>query len=212
ENETLLTTVVSQDPIYAYFDVDERTYRRLQASGLASPESKKIAVGLALQGDEGFPRKGLVDFANNTINPSTGTITMRAEFKNPKNEKGRRPFLPGMFVRIQLPLSVPKRSLLVIDRVIGTDQGLKYVYIVDDQDTVQYRRVELGALQGDGLRVIVSGVTEDDRVIASGLQLVRPKEQVKVESKPMLTTSTVADESPTPATGRDSSGSSKGAD
>ena len=196
ENETLLTTVVSQDPIYAYFDVDSRTYRRLVSSGLPSLESKKVPVKLALQGDKSFPHDGVVDFASNVINASTGTITVRAELKNPANDKGKRAFLPGMFVRVKLPLGLPGEAVLVTDQVIGTDQGLKYVYVVDADDTIQYRRVKLGALQDDGLRVVLEGVKAGDRVVTSGLQLVRPKMKVKVETAKMPTPASSASDTP----------------
>lgn len=196
QNVTPLTTVVSQDPIYVYFNIDEQTMlaalRNLYSGALPPLESRKVTVGMELQDETGFPHPGTVDFANNTVDPSTGTLTMRAEFKNPPNEHGLRMLLPGMFVRIRLPLGMPTHSLLVAEQAVGTDQGQKFLYVVDRDGNVQYRRVTLGQLQSDGLRVIKQGLQPGDRVVVSGLQLVRPGMKVQTETVPMTKPDTIA--------------------
>ena len=189
ENTTTLTTVVSQDPIYVYFNVDEPTIRaalrKLIGGKLPPLGSRKIQVGMEMPDESGFPRNGTVDFANNTIDPLTGTITLRASFENPASSNGVRMMLPGMFVRIRLPLGQPKKSVLISEEAIGTDQGQKYVYVVDDNNKVQYRNITLGQPQDDGLQVISTGLKADERVIISGIQMVRPEQIVKVEEQPM---------------------------
>lgn len=184
-DQTLLTTIVSEDPIYAYFDVDERTMLNVQRSirDGTLPEKKKgeIPVLLGLATDQGYPHHGVIDFLNNKVDPFTGTITLRGVFPNPKPAKGPRVFTPGLFVRIRLPLGLPRKSLLVADRALATDQGQKYLLVVDDKNIVQYRRVTVGPLQDDGLRVISEGLTAGEWVIVSGLQQVRPRSEVKTE-------------------------------
>jgi multidrug efflux system membrane fusion protein len=216
QDQTLITTVVSVDPIYAYFDMDARTLLRIRnainagtikprdintqtslLAGLAPAwaivaTQPDIPVLLALEGEEGYPHVGMLDFVNNVVNPSTSTISVRGIFPNPKPENGRRLIVPGMFVRIRLPLGQPRQSLLVVDRAIGSDQGLKYVYVVTPQHTIEYRRVKSGPLQDDGLRVIEpfdaaagTGLKPDDWVVIGGLQQVRPKMEVDPEESPM---------------------------
>ncbi|MBI2824448.1 MAG: efflux RND transporter periplasmic adaptor subunit [Planctomycetia bacterium] len=186
QDQTLLTTVVSLDPMYAYFDVDERTLLRVRNAinaGKLKPvrDTEEIAVLMGLQGEEGYPHQGVVNFVNNKVDPFTGTITLRGVFANPKPETGVRLLSAGLFVRIRLPLGEPHPALLVTDRAIGTDQGLKFIYVVDADNTVQYRRVTLGALQDDGLRVVTEGLKSDDWVVVAGLQQVRPKMVVSPE-------------------------------
>ncbi|HVX60063.1 MAG TPA: efflux RND transporter periplasmic adaptor subunit [Pirellulales bacterium] len=190
QDTTVLTSVVSRDPIYAYFDIDEPTMLRIknminQGKLRSAREYDDIPVLAALQGEKGFPHHGYVNFVNNRVDPTTGTLTIRGEFHNPRPERGVRIFTPGNFVKVRLPLGQPHEALLVVDKAIGTDQGLKYVYVVDEKDQVQYRRVRTGALQEDGLRVIEDGLKPDDRVIVSGLQMVRPRMTVQAELTPM---------------------------
>ena len=109
------------------------------------------------------------------MNPNTGSISVRGVFANPKPANGVRLLSPGMFVRVRLPIGQPHPAVLVIDRAIGSDQGLKFVYVVDAQNKVQYRRVSTGALQEDGLRVITEGLKPDEWVVVGGLQQVRPR-------------------------------------
>lgn len=188
-DQTLLTTVVSQDPMYVYFDVDEHTMLRVTRAHLNDKDNaiqaKKVPVLMGLPDEEGFPHKGVIDFANNVVDSSTGTVTVRGVVANPAGPSGTRLLRPGMFVRVRLPLGKPRRSLLVAERALGTDQGKKYLLVLDSQNRVQYRSVEVGPLEDDGLRAIAEGLSAKERVIVSGLQLVRPKMQVDVELAPM---------------------------
>jgi multidrug efflux system membrane fusion protein len=190
QDQTLLTTVVSPDPVYAYFDVDEPTLLTIQKNideGKVQPlHEGVIPVQMGLQGEDGFPHPGEVNFVNNQVNPATGSITFRGVFPNPRSPKGTRLMKPGMFVRIRLPMGEPHLALLVIDRAIGSDQGLKYVYVLDAENKVQYRRVTTGALQEDGLRV-VEGLHPDDWVVVGALQQVRPRTQIRPDKVPMPT-------------------------
>ncbi|SRR5579885_3039179 len=192
QDQTLLTTVVSLDPMYAYFDMDEPTLlsirRAINEGRIKVPSDRSdIPILMGLQGEDGFPHPGKFNFINNVVNPSTGTIAVRGVFPNPKPENGARLLTPGMFVRIRLPIGQPHPALLVIDRAVGSDQGLKFVYVVDKDNKVQYRRVSTGPLQDDGLRVIESGLQKDDWVITGGLLQVRPRMEVQPDQVPMPT-------------------------
>jgi multidrug efflux system membrane fusion protein len=190
QDQTLLTTIVSVDPVFAYFDVDERTLLRIRRAVnegrirlAANPTD--IPVYMALEGEEGYPHKGTFDFANNVVNPSTGTIAVRALFPNPLPPNGRRLISPGMFVRIRMPIGQPHPALLVVDRAVGSDQGLRFVYVVNSEHKVEYRRVTTGPLQDDGLRVIEAGLKPEDLVVVGGLQQVRPRMEVEPEEMAM---------------------------
>jgi multidrug efflux system membrane fusion protein len=190
QDQTVLTTVVSEDPMYVYFDMDEPTllkFRRAINQGkIATPQPGQVLpVFMGLQGEEGFPHQGTINFTDNQVDPTTGSILVRGVFPNPKPEKGVRLLSPGMFVRIRLPIGSPHKALLVIDRALGSDQGLKYVDVVDDKGEVQYRRVTTGSLQEDGLRVIASGLNPGELVVVGGLQQIRPKMKVQTEKVPM---------------------------
>jgi multidrug efflux system membrane fusion protein len=195
EDQTLLTTVVSLDPIYAYFDMDEPTLLRIRTAinqgRIERDDDGSIAlpVLMGLQGEEGFPHEGSVNFFDNQVNPTTGSISVRGVFANPKPPKGGvRLLSPGMFVRIRLPIGAPHKALLVIDRAVSSDQGMKFVYVLDPKNVVQYRRVTTGEQQTDGLRVIEEGLEPDDWVITSALLQVRPRmKDVKAERLPMPT-------------------------
>jgi RND family efflux transporter MFP subunit len=188
QDQTLLTTVVSLDPMYAYFDVDEPTLLRIRRAinegRIKRPEGGQLSVQLGLQGEDGFPHQGSVNFVNNQVNPTTGSISVRGVFANSKPPGGVRLLSPGMFVRIRLPIGQPHPALLVIDRAIASDQGLKYVYVLDADNKAQYRRITTGMLQDDGLRV-VDGLHADDRVVIGGLQQVRPRMQIRPDEVPM---------------------------
>jgi multidrug efflux system membrane fusion protein len=189
QDQTLLTTVVSLDPIYAYFDMDEptllRVKRAINEGKIKLPREGEVPVFLGLQGEGDYPHRGTVNFVNNVVNPSTGTIAVRGVFPNPRPPGGTRLLSPGMFVRIRLPIGQPHDALLVIDRAVGSDQGLKFVYVVDADHKVQYRRVTTGALQPDGLRVISDGLKPGDRVVVGGLQQVRPRMEVEPDETSM---------------------------
>ena len=194
QDQTLLTTVVSLDPIHAYFDMDEPTLLRIREAinngKIARSKEGGIAlpVFMGLQGEIGFPKKGEVNFFDNQVNPTTGSIPVRGVFPNPEPEGGGvRMLSPGMFVRIRLPIGTPHKALLVIDRAVSSDQGMKFVYVLDSQSKVEYRRVATGAQQPDGLRVIEEGLKADDWVITSALLQVRPKMKVQSDRVPMPT-------------------------
>ncbi len=205
QDQTLLTTVVSLDPVYAYFDIDEPTLLRIrrainEGKIQRAKDVTAIPVLMGLQGEEGYPHQGFVNFINNVINPSTGTLAIRGVFPNPEPPNGRRMLSPGMFVRIRLPIGQPHEALLVIDRAIGSDQGLKFVYVLDADNKVQYRRVTTGALEDDGLRVVEEGLRPDDRVVVGGLQQIRPRMQVQAEPTEMPTLG--QNQAPSPVSGR----------
>jgi len=171
QNETLLANVIVLDPIYVYFDIDERTYLRLRQSRLdGMGEAVKLPVDIGLHHEEGFSQHGILEDATaSSVDPGTGTIRMRSILPN-KNGL----FLPGMSVRVRMALGAPRKTLLVSDRAIGSDQGLKYVYVLDAANKVQYRRVTLGQLQPDGLRAITQGLKPDERVVTGRLAELGP--------------------------------------
>jgi multidrug efflux system membrane fusion protein len=191
QDQTLLTTVVSLDPTYAYFDVDDATVLRIRRAinegKIKRPEDGEIPVFMGLQGEDGFPHEGRLNFVNNQVNPTTGSISVRGVFANPLPKNGARLLSPGMFVRIRLPIGQPHHALLVIDRAIGSDQGLKYVYVIDADNKAQYRRVTTGPLQPDGLRVIEEGLKPDEWVVVGALQQVRPRQVVRPDQVDMPT-------------------------
>jgi RND family efflux transporter MFP subunit len=176
---TLLTTLVSVDPMYVYFDVDERTVlrvRQLIREGKARSDRETAwPVSLGLATDEGFPHQGTINFEDNQVNPKTGTLRVRGVFRN-KDEA----LSPGFFARVRVPIGQAHRALLVTDRAIDTDQGQKVLYVVNEKNEVVSRAVRLGALH-HGLREITEGLNAGERVIVNGLQQVRPG--VTVEPK-----------------------------
>lgn len=211
QDNTLMATVVSQDPMYAYFDVDEQTMLRVgrliregkihsKASGAIVP----VQMALADEGND-FPHEGEVDFINNQVSAATGTLEVRGVFPNPHLKDGpERMLKPGMFVRIRVPIGDPHSALLVPQAAIGTDQGRKFLLVVDDKNVVEERVVELGSQQSGGLQAVIpvkmvrtseglrranpdapsseptiDSVAASDQVIVGGLQRVRPGMTVK---------------------------------
>jgi RND family efflux transporter MFP subunit len=174
---TLLTTVVSVDPMYVYFDVDEHTalrVRRLVREGKSdSPRDGNFPVSLGLANEDGHPHQGTINFVDNQVNPRTGTIRVRGMFPN-KDQV----LLPGLFARVRTPIGRSHKALLVSERALDTDQGQKVLYVVNDKNEVVSRPIQLGALQ-DGLREITDGLKPGERVIVNGLQQVRPGVTVK---------------------------------
>jgi multidrug efflux system membrane fusion protein len=191
QDQTQLTAVVSVDPMYVYFDVDEMTLLRVRKAinegRIERYQQGEIPVFISLEGEDNFPHKGTINFVNNRVNSGTGSITLRGVIANPKPTNGIRLLTPGMFVRVRLPIGKPHAALLVIDRAIGSDQGLKFVYVVDAENKVQQRRIETGPLQEDGLRVITSGLKPDERVVVGGIQQVRPRMVIVPDKEPMPT-------------------------
>ena len=254
QDQTLLTTIMSLDPMYAYFDMDERTLLQIRKA-ISEGKMKTRAEGdipvlLGLQNEDGFPHKGTINFVNNQVNSTTGSITMRGVFDNPRlvpktkvsNEAGSEasptgtasppgvtnirdlpiasasvlaflseplaqgPFLaastliskkvntrryvprlfsPGMYVRIRLPIGEPHKALLIIDRAISSDQGLKFVYVLDAKNKVQTRSIKTGPLQEDGLRVVSGDIKPDDWVVVGAIQQVRSQMVVKPDPRLM---------------------------
>jgi RND family efflux transporter MFP subunit len=172
----LLTTVVSLDPVYVTFDADERAvinFRKasIARDGTAAPEKVRDAatpVFVALADEPDFPHHGTIDFVDNQVDPSTGTIRVRAVLPN-----ADRLLTPGLFVRVRLPVGAAKPGLLVTDRAVGTDQDRKYLLVVNDKNVVEYRSVKLGALHG-GLRAVTEGLNPGEWVIVNGIQRARP--------------------------------------
>jgi membrane fusion protein, multidrug efflux system len=205
QDSTLLTTVVSLDPMYCYFDMDEPSLLRIRmAINTGKMKTRQpgsdIPVLIGLQGEDGYPHHGTIDFIDNQVNPTTGSILVRGVFPNPKPKDGVRLLSAGMFARVRLPIGPPRPAILVIDRAVGSDQGLKYVYVVDDKDTVQYRRVTTGPLQDDGLRVIESGLEPGDWVVVGATQQVRPRMHIQPERTTMPGLPLPTTETTTPTT------------
>ncbi|MGE0814723.1 MAG: efflux RND transporter periplasmic adaptor subunit [Vicinamibacterales bacterium] len=163
---TLLTTVVSLDPVYASFDVDEQVYLKYTSGGSRRALERRIQMALA--NEEGYPREGRLDFLDNQLDRSTGTIRGRAVFRN---ADGR--LTPGLFVRLRLAGGGHARSLLIQDRAVGTDLSRKFVLVVSPTHEVEYRPVTLGPVV-DGLRVVRGGLTAGEPVVVNGLQRIRP--------------------------------------
>ncbi len=207
-DDTPLTTIVSQDPVYANFDLDERTTLRLQellrqrkmhwSRYLGDPvfdfqvvqgllrdgrlnwsREGGLPVLLGLANEESVSRVGLVNFADNRIDADSGTWRMRGVFPNADHVLS-----PGMFVRLRLLIGTPYPAAMVAEQALGTDQGQKFVYVVDDNNIVAYRRVKVGRMQ-NGLRVILDGLKMNEKVVVSGLQRVRPKAPVTPKLVPM---------------------------
>jgi multidrug efflux system membrane fusion protein len=162
----LLTNVVSDDPIYAYFDADEATYLKFAGQVASSDHGSPVFLGLA--GEAGYPHEGRLDFLDNQIDPRSGTLRARAVFDN---RDGR--FTPGLFARIKLVSRDSYDAILIDDRAIGTDLGKKYVLIVKPDDSLEYRLVDLGP-DVEGLRVVEQGLGPADVIVVNGLQHVMP--------------------------------------
>lgn len=171
-NATLLTTVVSVDPIHVYADVDENSLLKFNALArsqkIESNSDGKVPVELQLADEEGFPHRGHIESFDNRVEASTGSILLRAIFSNPE---GR--LVPGLFARIRVPLSERHPALLVDERAIGTDQAQKFVLALTETNTVAYRPVKLGPTV-DGKRVVRDGLQHGDKIVVNGLQRVRP--------------------------------------
>jgi RND family efflux transporter MFP subunit len=189
-NQTTLTTVVSQDPMWVYFDMDEPTalqvheLARQGKFGPARDGPPKIPFRLQLGNEKGFPHEATLDFVNNQFDQATATILIRAVFPNPKPSNGPRVFTPNNFVRVRVPTSAPYQAVLVSPEAVGTDQDLKYLYVVDEDNKVVRRAVKPGSPQ-DGLQVVAEGLKPGERVIVKGLQRVQQGATVNPELIPM---------------------------
>ncbi|MBN8249735.1 MAG: efflux RND transporter periplasmic adaptor subunit [Verrucomicrobia bacterium] len=184
-NTTLLTTIVSLNPLYCYVDVDEASalrYRQLHREGRrTSAIYSRIPAEMGLGDQPGFPHRGEVDFVDNQVNPATGTIRARAVFPNPDNLMA-----PGFFARVRIPGTGEYEAVLIRDSAISSDQGRLFVLTVDDQGTTRYRAVRSGPIV-EGLRVIREGLATNDRVVVSGLMTARPGLKVQAQPVPMAT-------------------------
>jgi multidrug efflux system membrane fusion protein len=178
-DSTELTTIVTVDPIYAYFNVDQRTvqkyYNQIQGGQRQDPRVSAMPVYLQLEGETGFPHEGVIDFINNTYSASTGTLQIRGRFRNEDAS-----LYPDAFVRIRIAGTPKYKAILISDRAVGSDQGQKFVLVVDANSVVQVRPVELGPVV-DGLRVLRKGIGLGDSVIINGLVNARPGSKVTVE-------------------------------
>ena len=169
---TLLTSVVSMDPIYLYFDGDEQAYLRYTKMARSGERQSSrdapnpVQVGLA--DEEGFPHPGTVDFVDNQLNPQTGTIRARAVLPNKDGQ-----FTPGMFARVQLLGSGEYTAILIEDRAVNTDQNQKYVLLLGANNQIEYRKVKLGRVI-NGLRVVLEGLKPGDVIVVNGAQRVHP--------------------------------------
>ncbi len=180
-SSSMLTSIVSVDPVYVYADIDENSLLRFnslaQAKKLETNGDGRVPVELQLADEEGFPHQGYIESFDNRLDPNTGSILLRAAFPN---ADGR--VVPGLFARIRVPLSERHPALLVEERAIGTDQAQKFVLSLTATNTVEYRAVQLGAVV-DGKRVVRSGLQPGDRIVVNGLQRARPGTPVTPQSE-----------------------------
>ncbi|EIL97008.1 efflux transporter periplasmic adaptor subunit [Rhodanobacter thiooxydans] len=178
----VLTSVVSVNPVYVYFDVDEQTWLKLdhlRANAKQAGHNARIEAAMGLADEAGYPHEGRLDFVDNQLHAGSGTMRLRAVFDNADGL-----YTPGLYARVQLQSGQVRPRVLVDDRAIGTDLGNQFVYVVDQEHKVQYRKVDTGALF-HGLRVIDSGVAPTDVVVVNGLQRVRPGVQVNPQKVAM---------------------------
>ncbi|MGO4702638.1 efflux RND transporter periplasmic adaptor subunit [Dyella sp. 2RAB6] len=176
----VLTSVVSVNPVYAYFDVDEHSYLKLEQ--LRRERGVAPKVTMALSNEQGFPHAGRIDFVDNQLRAGSGTIRLRAVFDNADGS-----YTPGLYVRVQLRSDSQRPRALIDDRAVASDLGNKYVLVLKDRK-VEYRRVVTGPLL-DGLRVVDEGLGKDDVVVVNGLQHVRPGAEVNATKVAMETRS-----------------------
>jgi RND family efflux transporter MFP subunit len=173
---TLLATIIQFDPIYVNFNVNEQDVLRVRADmarrGLTPDDLRKVPVEVGLQSETGYPHQGLLDYASPMVNQSTGTLAVRAVFQN-----ADRILLPGYFVRVRAPVGEPQNALLVLDSAIGSDQGGRYILVVDKDSVVEQRKVEIGP-RVDDKRVIETGVDPRDRVVVAGMLRAIPGQKV----------------------------------
>ena len=179
-DSAVLTTVVTRNPIYVYFDVDEQALLKYQALALRTGQELhpkrlkdlKIPVEIGLENEQGFPHAGIIDFADNKMDRTTGTLHVRGEFRN-DNEY----LTPGLYVRVRIPFGDPHKAILVPEAAVGQDQRERYLLTVNKEYVVEYRKVKLGNLH-HGMMAIESGIGPDDWVIVKGLLRAKPGDKV----------------------------------
>jgi membrane fusion protein, multidrug efflux system len=183
-NSTQLTTIVSIDPIYAYFNVDEasviRFQKAIEAGQFVGPRQATLPIWLQLDTEIGYPHQGVIDFVDNSFDPSTSTLRLRGRFPNQQGYY----LIPGAFGTVRMAGSPKYEGILVADRAIGSDQDQKYVMIVQPDGLTKYQRVELGPIV-DGLRVVRSGLKGNETVIVEGIGKVRPNLKVNAKQTDM---------------------------
>ena len=179
----VLTSVVSVDPVYVYFDVDEQAWLKLdhlRAKARRDGHAARIEASMELADESGYPHPGRLDFVDNQLNPGSGTMRLRAVFDNRDGL-----LVPGLYARVRLQSGQPTPRALIDDRAVGTDLGNQFAYVVGKDHKVHYRRIATGPLY-HGLRVVDSGLEPGDMVVVNGLQHVRPG--VEVKSRPVAMT------------------------
>lgn len=182
---TQLATIVALDPIYVNFNVNEQDVLRVREDALrrklTSADLKQVPVEVGLQSESGFPHVGKLDYASPTVNQSTGTLAVRGIIPNPT-----RILLPGYFVRVRVPIGKEQNALLVPDTALGTDQGGRYLLVVNNENAVEQRKVQTGPVEGT-LRVIEDGLKPDDRVVIAGLLRAIPGQKVDPQLRTLET-------------------------
>jgi len=196
---TLLTTIRQGSPIYAYFSINERDLLRVmkmaRQEGIPADNPDKIVLELGLANETGFPHKGHLDYADSTVDPKTGTLELRGVFPNPGP-----PYIivPGLFVRLRLPVAERENALLVTERALGLDQGGRYLLVVNNENKVEQRHVKIGALR-DGMRVIEDGLKAEDSVVVKGIQRAIPGAKVTPQQAQAAKEAEPAKESDSPS-------------
>nr|WP_298372981.1 efflux RND transporter periplasmic adaptor subunit [uncultured Halomonas sp.] len=183
---TLLTTLVSSDKVYAYFEADEQAYLKYRELTRQDQRHATSLVYLGLANEDGHPHEGKMNFLDNRIDPQTGTIRGRAVFDNADGY-----FAPGLYARLKLVGSATYEAALIQDSAVGTDLGRKFVLVLSDDDVVEYRQITLGPKQS-GLRIVREGLSGDERIVVEGLQRVRPGTPVDATLLPMADDETLA--------------------
>lgn len=168
-----LATIVSVDPVYCYFDVNERAFLNYRAAE-AFREGNKLRCELGLDNEEGFPHQGLIDFYDNAIDRQMGSIRLRGIFNN-----ADRKLVPGLFARVRVPAGPPEQALLIPDVAVGFDQNNRFVYVVNEKSIVEVRPIQAGRRHGTHWAV-VKGLTPEDKVVVNGLMMLRPGIPVEV--------------------------------
>jgi multidrug efflux system membrane fusion protein len=191
-DQSVLTTVVSVDPMYAYFDVDEATvriYQKLIAEHKyeSVQTGAKVPVEIQLKGEEGYPHRGYLEFVDNRLNPSTGSLTIRGVLPNPKLPGTEsRTLSAGFYCRGRIPLGRPREALLVPPASVTSDQGRKVVYAIGPENRIVAKPVEPGPMFR-GYQVVESGLAADDRVVIRGIARVQPGVPVDPKEEPLKT-------------------------
>lgn len=184
--EALLTTLVSTDKVYAYFEADERTYLKYRDLARDGTRGAETPVYLGLSSEDGHPHLGRMDFIDNHVDPRTGTIRGRAVFDNRDGS-----FTPGLYARLKLVGSATYDAVLIKDVAVGTDLGKKFALVLGDNGKVSYRSIELGP-KLEGMRIVRKGLKQGETIVVNGLQRVRPGTAVEAQKVPMADADTLA--------------------